>query len=127
MYQTPDTLFTAEFMGSNNRMPGKVLQRDGARVTLQVEGGTVQATARGSNLGNDVTGIIRLEQVKISDHQTDNAIRLPLSTCMYLGDRWECLFKAGGVDTVGLRAYAPHKLEQGDYWLSLPQESLWAF
>ncbi|NDP60571.1 MAG: ABC transporter ATP-binding protein, partial [Oxalobacteraceae bacterium] len=29
MYETPDSLFTAEFMGSNNRMPGKVVQRDG--------------------------------------------------------------------------------------------------
>src|SRR5450830_1487406 len=129
MYETPDTLFTAEFMGSNNRLPAKILQRDGARVTLQVEGGTVQATARGSNLGHEVTGIIRLEQVRIADHQTDNAIRLPLSTCMYLGDRWECLFKAKSADstTVGLRAYAPHKLEQGEYWLTLPEQALWAF
>src|SRR3569623_235575 len=37
MYGTPDTLFTAEFMGSNNRLPGQVIQRDGARVTLQVD------------------------------------------------------------------------------------------
>src|SRR5450830_74927 len=129
MYQTPDTLFTAEFMGSNNRLPGKVLQRDGQRVTLQVEGGTVQATARGGNTGSEAIGIIRLEQVRIADHQSDNAIRLPLSTCMYLGDRWECLFKAKSADsaTVGLRAYAPHKLEQGEYWLTLPEQALWAF
>ncbi|HZS80550.1 MAG TPA: ABC transporter ATP-binding protein [Herbaspirillum sp.] len=129
MYQTPDTLFTAEFMGSNNRLKGKVLQRDGRRVTLQVAGGTVVASARGANTGNDVTGIIRLEQVRIEDHQADNAIRLPLATCMYLGDRWECLFKAGNADstTVGLRAYAPHRLEQGEYWLTLPEQALWAF
>jgi iron(III) transport system ATP-binding protein len=30
MYETPDTLFTAEFMGSNNRLPGKVVSRNGA-------------------------------------------------------------------------------------------------
>jgi len=96
---------------------------------LQVEGGTVVASARGGNTGNEAIGIIRLEQVRIADHQTDNAIRLPLSTCMYLGDRWECLFKAKSADstTVGLRAYAPHKLEQGEYWLTLPEQALWAF
>jgi iron(III) transport system ATP-binding protein len=127
MYQTPDTLFTAEFMGSNNRLPGKVLQRDGQRVTLQVEGGTVQGTARGGNVNADVISIVRLEQVRISDTQTDNAIRLPLSTCMYLGDRWECLFHSGGHDSVGLRAYAPQRLAPGDYWLQLPQDSLWVF
>ena len=27
MYETPETLFTAEFMGSNNRLPAKVLRR----------------------------------------------------------------------------------------------------
>ena len=129
MYQTPDSLFTAEFMGSNNRLRGKVLERDGQRLTVQVDGGIVTATARGNNNSDEVTGIIRLEQVRISAHQTDNAIRLPLSTCMYLGDRWECLFKANHADTnsVGLRAYAPHKLEQGEYWLTLPEQALWAF
>src|SRR5450830_1823367 len=127
MYQTPDTLFTAEFMGSNNRLPGKVLQRDGQRVTLQVEGGTVQATARGSNTGNDVTGIIRVEEVKISATQVDNAIELPLLTCMYLGDRWECLFERGGAENISLRAYSRHKLEAGKYWLHMPADKLWVF
>ena len=29
MYETPDTLFTAEFMGSNNRLPARVVARNG--------------------------------------------------------------------------------------------------
>lgn len=128
MYQTPDTLFAAEFMGSNNRLPAKVLQREGHQALLQVEGGTVKATARGVNTGHDAIGIIRLEQVRISSAPVDNAIQLPLSTCMYLGDRWECLFKNGdAVDTIGLRAYASQRLAPGAYWLQLPQEALWAF
>ena len=128
MYQTPDTLFVAEFMGSNNRLPAKVLQRDGDLALLEVEGGTVKATARGSNNGKEAIGIIRLEQVRISSESVENAIKLPLSTCMYLGDRWECLFKNGdAIDTVGLRAYANHRLDPGEYWLQLPQEALWAF
>ncbi|MEO8408335.1 MAG: ABC transporter ATP-binding protein, partial [Oxalobacteraceae bacterium] len=127
MYETPDTLFTAEFMGSNNRLPGQVLQRDGDRVTLQIEGRTLHGTARGSKLGTDVTALIRLEQVRIVDAELDNSIKLPLSTCMYLGDRWECLFKRGDTDEVGLRAYAPHRLAAGEYWVQLPQDKLWVF
>uniref|UniRef100_UPI0031E39EA8 ABC transporter ATP-binding protein n=1 Tax=Herbaspirillum sp. TaxID=1890675 RepID=UPI0031E39EA8 len=135
MYQTPDTLFTAEFMGSNNKLAAQVVSRQGDRVTLKLEGGTATATLRGNpdaTPGKNVTGIIRVEQVRISDQPSDNAIRLPLSTCMYLGDRWECLFKAGNPDdsgngTVGLRAYAPQRLEQGEYWLCLPEQALWAF
>ena len=57
--------------------------------------------------------------------QTENAIKLPLLTCMYLGDRWECLFRGGG--EVGLRAYAAHRLEAGKYWLQLPPDKLWVF
>jgi len=132
MYQTPDTLFTAEFMGSNNKLAAEVVSRDGERVTLKLDGGTAVATLRGRNdaqPGQQLTGIIRVEQVRVSGEQTGNAIRLPLSTCMYLGDRWECLFKVEGgpAGAVGLRAYAPQRLEQGEYWLSLPEQALWAF
>src|SRR4051812_13152732 len=104
MYETPNTLFTAEFMGSNNRLPGLVMQRDGAQVALQIDGLTMHGVARGSNVGADVTALIRLEHVRISDVEVDNAIKLPLLTCMYLGDRWECLFHRGGVNEVTLRA-----------------------
>jgi iron(III) transport system ATP-binding protein len=127
MYQTPDSLFTAEFMGSNNRLAGKVLQRNGERVTFDLDGRTVAGTARGSNVGADITAMIRLEQVRISQLETANAIPLPLSTCMYLGDRWECLFHRGGVAESGMRAYSPQRLAPGEYWLQLPEESLWVF
>jgi iron(III) transport system ATP-binding protein len=127
MYETPDSLFTAEFMGSNNRLPGKVVQRDGERVTLNVNGTTMTGTARGASDGEDITALIRLEGVRIHETQADNAIRLPLSTCMYLGDRWECLFHEPDSRDVGLRAYSPHRLAPGEYWLQLPPEKLWVF
>lgn len=132
MYETPDTLFTAEFMGSNNRLSAKILQRTGERALLQIAGGNVQATLRGqgSTSSNDATAIIRVEQINISDTAVDNAIRLPLSTCMYLGDRWECVFRDATEDgTYGtvLRAYAKQRLAPGQYWLQFPQDALWAF
>ena len=132
MYQTPNTLFTAEFMGSNNKLAAEVVSREGDRVTVKLDGGTAVATLRGredAKPGEQLTGIIRVEQVRIAGEQTGNAIRLPLSTCMYLGDRWECLFKVEGgpAGSVGLRAYAPQRLDQGEYWLSLPEQALWAF
>jgi iron(III) transport system ATP-binding protein len=119
-------------MGSNNKLAAEVVSREGERVTVKLDGGTAVATLRGredAKPGEQLTGIIRVEQVRISGEQTGNAIRLPLSTCMYLGDRWECLFKVEGgpAGSVGLRAYAPQRLDQGEYWLSLPEQALWAF
>jgi iron(III) transport system ATP-binding protein len=126
MYETPETLFTAEFMGSNNRLPAKVVQRNGAQVRLDVNGTALQGTARGTAVGEPST-IIRVEEVKISATPVDNAIELPLLTCMYLGDRFECLFKSEGGAEISLRAYSKHRLEAGKYWLQLPAEKLWVF
>jgi iron(III) transport system ATP-binding protein len=124
MYETPDTLFTAEFMGSNNRLPATVVQRHSNSVRLNVDGFELAATARGSNGAADVSALIRVEEVRISATPQENALQMPLSTCMYLGDRWECLFSRG--DTT-LRAYSKHRLDAGSYWLQMPAEKLWAF
>ena len=124
MYETPDSLFTAEFMGSNDRVPGKVLSRDGSRVKLLIDGVTMDATARGANTGPEVTTLIRVEEVRISATPVDNALSMPLLTCMYLGDCWECLFTRGDMH---LRAYSKYKLDAGDYWLQMPADKLWVF
>lgn len=124
MYETPDTLFTAEFMGSNNRLKGSVVARDGEQVQLLVEGTPMRGTARGVNRGNEVQPLIRVEEVQVSATPLDNALHLPLLTCMYLGDRWECLFVRGDLH---LRAFSRHRLEAGSYYLHMPADKLWVF
>ncbi|MFC5479510.1 ABC transporter ATP-binding protein [Massilia suwonensis] len=124
MYETPDTLFTAEFMGSNNRLPATVLERSGGRVALRIEGIALHGSARGANSGPEATTLIRVEDVKISRERVGNGVQLPLVTSMYLGDRWECLFKAG--DT-SVRAYSRQRVDPGAYWLEMPSEKLWVF
>ncbi|MGJ7914064.1 ABC transporter ATP-binding protein [Massilia sp. LXY-6] len=128
MYESPDTLFTAEFMGSNNRLPARVVARNGGTARLQVEGMALNATTRGT--GDSAAGagepaaLIRVEEVRIGRQQVDNGIQLPLSTCMYLGDRWECLFKQG---EASVRAYSKYRIDPGQYWLEMPAEKLWVF
>ncbi|GGX39460.1 ABC transporter ATP-binding protein [Undibacterium squillarum] len=124
MYETPHTLFTAEFMGSNNKLRGRVLQRDGDNAVIEVNGRQLNATVRGASMAQDATAIIRVEKVRISQTPSANAIELPLTTCMYLGNRWECLFGHAGE---GIRAYAPQRLEAGNYWLQLDADKLWLY
>jgi iron(III) transport system ATP-binding protein len=127
MYESPDTLFTAEFMGSNNRLPARVVARNGAAARVQVEGMALNATARGTGASDpdvDAAALIRVEEVRIGRNPVDNGIQLPLSTCMYLGDRWECLFKHGNSN---VRAYSKHRVDPGNYWLEMPAEKLWVF
>ena len=122
MYETPETLFTAEFMGSNNRMKGATVARSGRDTKVSVYGKTLMATPRGAGPGDKA--LIRIEDVQISATEKSNAIQLPLTTCMYLGDRYECLF--GHADD-GLRAYSRQRLDPGNFWLEMPPEKLWVF
>jgi iron(III) transport system ATP-binding protein len=127
MYESPDTLFTAEFMGSNNRLPARVVARNGGAARLQVEGMALNATARGGAASDpdvEASALIRVEEVRIGRTPVDNGIQLPLSTCMYLGDRWECLFKHGNAS---VRAYSKYRVDPGQYWLEMPAEKLWVF
>src|SRR6478735_1911813 len=112
LYGQPTTLFVADFMGSNNRVPGKIAERRGNASLLAGDGWRIWGEARGAAAaGADATGMIRLERVRLADGAGDNVIRLPLVTSMFLGDRWEYLFHQGDLR---LRAYGARPLPPGD-------------
>ncbi|WP_204325177.1 hypothetical protein, partial [Stenotrophomonas maltophilia] len=46
LYEAPDHLDVAEFMGFRNRLTGKVTARDGARATVSVGGTTLSGNLR---------------------------------------------------------------------------------
>ncbi|AUL21121.1 lipase [Bordetella holmesii] len=128
MYSTPATLFTAEFMGSNNRLEGRVVELRDGRARIEGAGWTLWGrAAEGVSAGQDATAVIRVEQLRLQDDADGNHLDLPLTTSMYLGDRWEYLFRAGGSDGLSLRAYGPQGREAGKYRLALPADSLWIF
>jgi ABC-type spermidine/putrescine transport systems, ATPase components len=113
-------------MGSNNRIDGKVAERRGSAALLAGDGWQLWGEARGTGaaIGNAATGMIRLERVRLADGQGEHAVRLPLVTSMFLGDRWEHLFHHGDLR---LRAYGPRALALGDQWLEIAPENLWIF
>ena len=125
MYSSPETLFTAEFMGSNNRLPGRVAEiRDGAAL-LEGDGWRLWGTAKaGAASGSDGIGMIRLERIRIAEGPGDNRLAAKLSTSMYLGDKWEHLFHVG---EARVRAYGDQPLTAGAHWLEVPRQSLWIF
>jgi len=125
MYGRPQSLFTAEFMGSNNRLPGKVAEVREGRARIEGEGWSLWGTPRGEAVaGKEASGVIRLEQVRIASNGDGNKVRVPLSTSMYLGDKWEYLFRLGNTP---VRAHGADELAPGEYWLEFPQDKLWVF
>ena len=125
MYGNPATLFVADFMGSNNRLPGRVTEiRDGA-ARLEGQGYALWGRARqGAASGKAGTAMIRLERIRLAGGPGDNRVEASLTTSMYLGDKWEHLFHVG---ESRLRAYGTAPLAAGMHWLEVPREDLWVF
>jgi iron(III) transport system ATP-binding protein len=125
MYSEPKTLFVADFMGSNNRIDGKLVERRGASACLAGDGWQLWGDARTAEpAGASATAMVRLESVRLADGEGANRLKLSLVTSMFLGDRWEHLFRR---NDLRLRAYGPTALAPGDHWLEIPPERLWIF
>ncbi|HLX28969.1 MAG TPA: ABC transporter ATP-binding protein [Casimicrobiaceae bacterium] len=125
MYSAPETLFTADFMGSNNRLPGRVAEVRNGTALLEGNGFKLWGMAKTqATPGSEGVGMIRLERIRIADGPGDNRLPAELSTSMYLGDKWEHLFRVGDAR---LRAYGERPLAAGRHWLELPQPSFWVF
>jgi iron(III) transport system ATP-binding protein len=125
MYNNPQTLFTAEFMGSNNYLPGKVKEIADGRALLEGDGWKAWGSARGAlKIGDAATGVIRLERTRISGAAAENRLRTEVVTGMFLGDRKEQLFKLGALR---LRGYGNVPPGGGEAFLELPPDDLWIF
>jgi len=125
LYTAPKTLFTAEFMGSNNRLPGTLKEKFGERGALMVEGHRLDGMLRtDATVGTAATGVIRLERARVAEGPGANRIPMTLQTQMYLGERWELLFKRG---ELSVRVYAPAQIAAGEHHIEFPADALWVF
>lgn len=127
MYGSPSTLFTAEFMGSNNRLFGKITEMSEGKARIEGKDWALWGMAgAGVKVGDEATAVIRVERVRLGEDPQGNQLELPLLTSMYLGDRWEYLFRTVAEDFV-VRAYGTEVRGQTLCRLSLPAEHLWIF
>lgn len=134
IYSAPKTLYTAEFMGSNNLIHGTVQRCEGNKALIQVGNQPLWGTTHAPlNPGTEVCAVIRVEQLKLSaEAQKENTLPLHLTTNMYLGDRWEYLFRKDKNQSTTaehntLRAYGLNPLTEKTYHVFLPPEQLWIY
>jgi len=125
LYNEPATLFAAEFMGSNNRLDGKLAENSGGRAMIEFFGERLSGIARTkAAAGGKATGIIRIERVRCASSPGPNRLKMELKAPMYLGERWELVFAR---ETLAVRAYASAPLEPGEHYVEFPTEALWVF
>jgi len=125
LYSEPASRFAAEFMGSNNRLDGVLLESANGRATLEVLGEPLIGLARTSaQKGATVAGIIRVERTRLAREAGRNRLAMTLKTAMYLGERWELWFERGHLS---VRAYAEAPPAAGEHYVEFPPEALWVF
>jgi iron(III) transport system ATP-binding protein len=125
MYGDPATLFSAEFMGSNNRIAGTLAEVTAGMGKLTGEGWELWGKVRGSRApGEAATGVIRLEKTEIREERAENAIEATLETSVYRGERWDSVFRAG---RLRVRVWTASPPAQTARWVVFPRDSLWIF
>ncbi|HXX08767.1 MAG TPA: ABC transporter ATP-binding protein [Pseudolabrys sp.] len=125
LYNEPTNLFSAEFMGSNNRLEGTLVENTGGRATIELFGERLNGVSRTkASKGAKATGIVRIERVHCASGPGPNRLKMQLKAPMYLGERWELVFAR---DALTVRAHASAPLEPGDHFVEFPPEALWVF
>lgn len=127
IYSNPNSFYSADFLGANNIVKGKVQTVNGKTAVIGGDGWALNGTLReGSGVGptEDARVVIRVEQIKVTDAPANDAIEMQLDDSIYLGDRWEYRLRRG--DFVA-KAHGSKQLPTGKVWAHIPPESVWVF
>ena len=99
LYERPENSFVAQFIGENNKLTGKILERSGEEVRVQLPDGA-NCTALAVNCGDvgaETLLSIRPERVSVgTDGQ--NATDAKVLELIYLGDHIRCRLNVHGND-----------------------------
>ncbi|SEL00458.1 iron(III) transport system ATP-binding protein [Stigmatella aurantiaca] len=125
LYTEPQSLFAADFMGVNNTLLGRVVERRGGEARLEVGGLSLWGQQRGgTGTEGTATGVIRVEELELASGPGENRLPAQLDSSLYVGGRWEHQFQLAGH---ALRATTRGALAPGAYTLAFPRERLWIF
>lgn len=127
IYSNPNSFFSADFLGANNVIRGKILEVEDRSAVIGDEGWSLNGSIRDvDSLAplQDCRAVIRVEQIKVTDSETADGVEMHLDDSVYLGDRWEYRLSRGNV---ALKAHGAKPMATGRVWAHIPKESIWIF
>jgi iron(III) transport system ATP-binding protein len=125
IYQQPATLLAADFMGSNNRLEGTIGTIQDGRAELIGPEWRLWGALRGSKQSGDAaTGLIRIEAMGLADGPGENRLALPLTSVLYVGERWEYLFT---LNDEPIRVWGAERIDGDEREVYFPPDRLWIF
>ncbi len=132
IYEEPDTVFVADFLGVSNLLAATAVGQDGTACAVQVGDRTLRAQQGTMDARGEVKVMIRPERIAIEPHTNQGEQRLPgmVERSVYLGGSYELHIRVLGGEM--LKAMVPNDggvsasaLEPGDaVCLYLPPEAL---
>jgi iron(III) transport system ATP-binding protein len=127
IYSQPETFYSAEFLGTNNILQGRIgAVRDGL-VTIEGEGWSLEGAWRGAGtpvVGSEARGVVRVERVALAGAPGAHRIEMQPDASLYLGDRWEHRLRRGDLR---IRAFGPRQLTPGPVWCEIAPADAWIF
>jgi iron(III) transport system ATP-binding protein len=127
IYSEPNCFYSADFLGANNVIKGKILSTKGNVVTLGGENWSIEGVSvQNGNLRRDDSGhaVIRIEKIDLSGSYAPEGIEMQLDDNIFLGDRWEYRFHRGDLS---LKAFGAKPIQSKQVWAKVPNEAVWVF
>jgi spermidine/putrescine transport system ATP-binding protein len=91
IYEEPETVFVADFLGVSNLLGATAVGQDGAACTVRVGDRTLRARQGATNARGEVKVMIRPERIAIEPHSTTGEERMPgiVERSVFLGGAYE--------------------------------------
>ncbi len=99
IYHSPNTLFTANFVGEANLLEGEILRIDDTLCTVNVAGHEVKVFSLGKRIGQRVIAFIRPESVLLTP-PTENGWRGRVKQVTFLGNLNRYVVEADGIEII---------------------------
>jgi putative spermidine/putrescine transport system ATP-binding protein len=106
LYERPMTSFVAQFIGENNRLPGRVRAVSGGEALVDIDGGgETRAVAVACGAAGERTQLsIRPERVTLGANDLPNRAEARVEELIYLGDHIRCRLSVLGRDDFIVKA-----------------------
>ena len=108
IYEEPETVFVADFLGVSNLLDATAVGQDGAACTVQVGDRTLRAQHGATSARGDVKVMIRPERIEIEPHSINGEERMPgmVERSVFLGGAYEVHVRVLGGEL--LKAMVPN-------------------
>jgi iron(III) transport system ATP-binding protein len=125
LYNRPRTLFTADFIGNNIRLTGRVVEARDGLATLDCEGMRVTGRqGQAVGVGAEATAICRLDRLSLGQAGDPDCVEMHRVTSMFLGEKWEHLYRHGHHD---LRVLTHDPVDTATSLVRIPRSGVWVF